>query len=34
MKAKNKAGAARAYKRALELDPANKDLEQKLSKAN
>ena len=34
MKANNKPGAARAYKRALELDPANKDLEQKLGKAN
>jgi tetratricopeptide (TPR) repeat protein len=33
MKAKKKPSAARAYKRALELDPANKDLEQKLAKA-
>ncbi|HEY8184785.1 MAG TPA: tetratricopeptide repeat protein [Pyrinomonadaceae bacterium] len=33
LKAKNKASAARAYKRALELDPANKELEQKLAKA-
>ncbi len=33
MKAKNKASAARAYKRALELDPANKQLEQKLARA-
>lgn len=30
MQAKNKASAARAYKRALELDPANKQLERKL----
>jgi tetratricopeptide (TPR) repeat protein len=28
-----KSNAARAYQRALELDPGNKDLEQKLSKA-
>ena len=33
MQAKNKASAARAYKRALELDPANKQLEQKLASA-
>ncbi len=33
MKAKKKASAARAYKRALELDPANKGLEQKLASA-
>ncbi|MEK6281768.1 MAG: tetratricopeptide repeat protein [Acidobacteriota bacterium] len=33
MKAKQKASAARAYKRALELDPTNKQLEQKLDKA-
>jgi len=33
MKAKKKPSAARAYKRALELDPANKELEQKLAKA-
>lgn len=33
MKAKKKASAARAYKRALELDPTNKQLEQKLAKA-
>ena len=33
MKAKKKTSAARAYKRALELDPTNKDLEQKLAKA-
>jgi len=33
MKAKKKPSAARAYKRALELDPANKALEQKLAKA-
>jgi tetratricopeptide (TPR) repeat protein len=32
-KAKQKENAARAYKRALELDPGNKDVEQKLSKA-
>ena len=32
MKTKNKAGAARAYRRALELDPENKEVEQKLSK--
>jgi tetratricopeptide (TPR) repeat protein len=31
MKAKKKPSAARAYRRALELDPANKDLERKLS---
>ena len=34
LKAKNKASAARAYRRALELDPGNKELEQKLSKAS
>jgi tetratricopeptide (TPR) repeat protein len=34
MKAKKKASAARAYKRALDLDPANKELEQKLAKAH
>jgi tetratricopeptide (TPR) repeat protein len=34
LKAKNKAGAKRAYKRALELDPANKQLEQKLARAS
>jgi tetratricopeptide (TPR) repeat protein len=33
MKAQKKAGAARAYKRALELNPANKQLEQKLARA-
>jgi len=33
MKAKKKPSAARAYKRALELDPANPTLEQKLAKA-
>ncbi|MDQ2938342.1 MAG: hypothetical protein M3R67_12675, partial [Acidobacteriota bacterium] len=33
MKASKKPGAARAYKRALELDPGNKALEQKLSRA-
>jgi tetratricopeptide (TPR) repeat protein len=33
MKAKKKPSAARAYKRALELDPANKQLEQKLARA-
>lgn len=33
IKAKDKSNAARAYQRALELDPGNKDLEQKLSKA-
>jgi tetratricopeptide (TPR) repeat protein len=33
LKASNKPSAARAYKRALELDPANKELEQKLAKA-
>ncbi len=33
MQAKNKASAARAYRRALELDPANKQLEQKLASA-
>jgi tetratricopeptide (TPR) repeat protein len=32
-KAKENSNAARAYKRALELDPGNKGLEQKLSKA-
>jgi superkiller protein 3 len=34
LKAKKKPSAARAYRRALELDPGNKDLEQKLSKAS
>jgi tetratricopeptide (TPR) repeat protein len=34
MKAKKKPSAARAYSRALELDPGNKQLEQKLSKAH
>lgn len=33
LKAKEKANAARAYQRALELDPGNKELQQKLSKA-
>lgn len=33
MKRKNKAGAARAYQRALQLDPANRDLEKKLAQA-
>jgi tetratricopeptide (TPR) repeat protein len=33
LKAKKKPSAVRAYKRALELDPANKELEQKLAKA-
>ena len=33
LKAKNKASAARAYQRALQLDPANKDLERKLAQA-
>ncbi|MGH9968351.1 MAG: tetratricopeptide repeat protein [Pyrinomonadaceae bacterium] len=33
IKAKSKPNAARAYQRALELDPGNKELEQKLSKA-
>ena len=33
MKGKNKAGAARAYQRALQLDPANQDLERKLAQA-
>jgi tetratricopeptide (TPR) repeat protein len=33
MKAKKKPRAARAYKRALELDPGNKQLEQKLARA-
>ncbi len=33
IKAKNKPSAARAYRRALELDPANKDLEKKLAQA-
>ncbi len=33
LNAKNKAAAARAYQRALELDPGNKSLELKLSKA-
>ena len=34
LKAKKKPSAARAYRRALELDPGNKRLEQKLSKAS
>jgi cytochrome c-type biogenesis protein CcmH/NrfG len=34
MGAKKKPSAARAYKRALELDPANKELERKLAKAH
>jgi tetratricopeptide (TPR) repeat protein len=33
MKAKKKPSAARAYRRALELNPANKELEQKLANA-
>jgi tetratricopeptide (TPR) repeat protein len=33
MKASKKSSAARAYRRALELDPDNKELEQKLAKA-
>ncbi len=33
LKANKKSSAVRAYRRALELDPDNKDLEQKLSKA-
>ena len=33
MKAKKKPSAARAYQRALQLDPANKDLERKLAQA-
>jgi tetratricopeptide (TPR) repeat protein len=33
MKTNKKSSAARAYRRALELDPVNKELEQKLSKA-
>jgi len=33
IKARQKENAARAYQRALELDPGNKNLEQKLSKA-
>jgi tetratricopeptide (TPR) repeat protein len=33
LKANKKSSAARAYRRALELDPENKELEQKLSKA-
>lgn len=34
LKAKKKPSAARAYRRALELDPGNKELAQKLSKAS
>ena len=34
MKTKNKPGAARAYQKALELDPGNTGLEQKLAKAH
>ena len=33
VKRKNKAGAARAYQRALQLDPSNRDLERKLAQA-
>ncbi len=33
LKAREQANAARAYQRALELDPGNKEIEQKLSKA-
>jgi tetratricopeptide (TPR) repeat protein len=33
VKTKQKENAARAYQRAIELDPGNKNLEQKLSKA-
>jgi Tfp pilus assembly protein PilF len=33
MKAKQKSDAARVYQRALELDPGNKGIEQKLAKA-
>jgi cytochrome c-type biogenesis protein CcmH/NrfG len=33
MRAKKKSSAARAYQRALELDPANRDLERKLAQA-
>lgn len=33
MKAKKKPSAVRAYRRALELDPGNKDLEEKLARA-
>ena len=33
LKQKNKAGAARAYQRALQLDPSNRDLERKLAQA-
>ena len=33
LKRKNKAGAARAYQRALQLDPGNRDLERKLAQA-
>jgi tetratricopeptide (TPR) repeat protein len=33
LKARNKPSAARAYQRALELDPGNKQLEEKLSKS-
>ena len=33
LKAKQKSNAARAYQRALELDPENKSLQQKLFKA-
>ncbi|MEP6921228.1 MAG: tetratricopeptide repeat protein [bacterium] len=33
LKANEKANAARAYQRAVELDPSNKDFQQKLSKA-
>ena len=34
MKAKKKPSAARAYQRALDLDPANKELEEKLARAH
>jgi tetratricopeptide (TPR) repeat protein len=33
MKAKENASAERAYQRALDLDPGNQELQQKLSKA-
>ena len=33
LKTKEHANAARAYQRALELDPGNREIEQKLSKA-
>jgi cytochrome c-type biogenesis protein CcmH/NrfG len=34
MKVKKKPSAARAYQRALELDPGNRQVEQKLAKAH